>query len=224
MIAHPAVFMIFSCCLCSLRHRAGQQSSIRDGISTALTTADLPAHACRTPPDNDIARRAGLLQGFSCLAVSCGLWWRGFLPCAATTSPGGAGRRQGFSWLAVSCGLWWRGFLPCAATTSPGGPGSYRGVFLAGGVLRVVGEWPPSLRRKGFARRAGHPPSFVRLACCVACRSPAPRAIGFPGMLPFRVSSAAGDHPENHSPAKVFVRFRPRVGAARPSGPSTSPR
>ena len=100
--------------------------SIYDVISTALTTADLPAHACRTPPDNSIARGAGLLQEFSCLAVSCGLWWRGF--------------------------------LPCTATTSPGGPGCYRGVFLAGGVLRVVGEWPASLRCKGFARRAEHPP------------------------------------------------------------------
>ena len=188
---HSAVFMVFSCCPCILRHRAPSLPSIRDVIFTALTTADRPAYACRTPPDNDIARRVGLLQGFSCLAVSCGLWWRGFLPCAATTSPGGPGSYRGFPV--------WRCFAGC-------------GNGLLPGVARVSPAEP------------GIRPSFIPLACCVACRSPAPRAIGFPGMLPFRVSSAAGDHPENHSPAKVFVRFRPRARAARLCGPSTSPR
>ena len=98
------------------------------------------------------------------------------------------------------------------------------GVFLSGGVLRVVGM-ASFLASQGFRppSRASVPrSSHWRAALPVGARPP--RAIGFPGMLPFRVSSAAGDHPENHAPAKVFVRFRPRVGAARPSGPSTSPR
>jgi hypothetical protein len=103
------------------------------------------------------------------------------------------------------------------------GPAS-TGIFLSGGVLRVVGEWPPPLRRKGFARRAGHPPLVHPPGVLRCLEEPGPRAIGFPGMCPLRVSSAAGDHPENPSPAKVFVRFRPRARAARPHGPSTSPR
>ena len=120
---HPAVFRGFSCCPCSLRHRAGQQSSIRDIISTALTTADLPANACRTPPDNDIARGAGLLQrGFP--------GWR---------SPAGCG------------GV---GFCLARQRHRPGGRAP-TGVFLFGGVLRVVVAWVSALRGNDIARRAG---------------------------------------------------------------------
>ena len=120
---HPAVFRGFSCCPCRLCHRAGQQSSIRDGISTALTTADLPANACRTPPDNDIARGAGLLQrGFP--------GWR---------SPAGCG------------GV---GFCLARQRHRPGGRAP-TGVFLFGGVLRVVVAWVSALRGSDIARGAG---------------------------------------------------------------------
>ena len=147
---------------------------------------------------------------------------------------------MGFSCLAVSRGLWGRGLLPCAAIASPGGPGSYRGVSLSGGVLRVVGEWPPSLRRKGFARRAGHPPlvhppgllrcleepgppgdwfsRHVPLAGIFLRRRPPGEPFsckGFPSIPAPRTSSP---HPRtfNVTPVTNFVTPRPGHGPASP--------
>ena len=147
---------------------------------------------------------------------------------------------MGFSCLAVSRGLWGRGLLPCAAMASPGGPGSYRGVSLSGGVLRVVGEWLPSLRRKGFARRAGHPPlvhppgllrcleepgppgdwfsRHVPLAGIFLRRRPPGEPFsckGFPSIPAPRTSSP---HPRtfNVTPVTNFVTPRPGHGPASP--------
>jgi hypothetical protein len=231
--------MVFSCFLCSLRHRAGQQSSIRDGISTALTTADLPANACRTPPDNDIARRAGLLQGFSCLAVSFGLWWRGFLPCAATTSPGGPGSYRGFPVWRCPAGCGGVGFCLARQRHRPGGPGSYRGFpgwrCLAGcggmaSCFASQGFRPPS---RAFAPRSSawraalpvgaRPPGRLVSPACAPCgflsrRRPPGEPFsckGFPSIPAPRTSSP---HPRtfNVTPVTNFVTPRPGHGPSSP--------
>ena len=51
---HPAVFRGFSCCPCSLRHRAVPNRP-NAPLSAALTTTERPAYACRKHPDNNIA-------------------------------------------------------------------------------------------------------------------------------------------------------------------------
>ena len=161
--------------------------SIYDVISTALTTADLPAHACRTPPDNSIARGAGLLQrGF----LSGGVlrvvvaWVSALRGNDIARGPGsyrgvflsGGVFRVVVAWVSalrgndIARGAGLRQGLSWLAVSCG---------LLDDGLLFGVARVSPA--------EPGIRPSFIRLVCCVACRSPAPRAIGFPGMCPLRV-------------------------------------
>ena len=134
------------------------------------------------------------------MAVSCGLWWRGFLPCAATTSPGGPGSYRGFPV--------WRCLAGCGGMVS----------FLASqGFARRAGH-PPLVHPPGVLRcleESGPPGDWfsrhVPLAGVLLRRRPPGELFsckGFPSIPSLRTSSPP-PRTINVTPVTNFVTPRP---------------